>query len=106
MPIFVPKNTASILDVLFEKIFQNSVLKNAFVNEILCNCAQYTINAMNVPNDCTIGILGFASTFLNHIDIDMYSQKYVEIKTRIYNTIARALINFRIPNLCRNHRVA
>jgi len=99
-PICVPKNTDEILDTLFKYIFENNILWQIFVNDVLKNCSRYTIDIKNSPWDCTAGILGFTYVFLYNMKKYKYSPKNISIADKIIYTLKKIVENNNFVNNC------
>lgn len=98
--IRIPINTHTIIEVLFEHMYNNRIVKTIFIEEILKKCRNYTNESINYPYDCNMSILGFIHMFINNINILPYSLKHKRISKQINDTMIRILDIYKIKNQC------
>ncbi len=101
-PVCIPWNSDDILEVLFEYIYNNNVLREVFAKEIIKDCALYSVEIENYPLDCTKSIIGFLYIFLYNIqDPELnYTQKYNDKSHEILGRMSDTIKKFNLKKVC------
>ncbi len=105
-PVCIPKNTSAILNVLFEYVCNDVILKNMFTEIVLNECVYFTTEVKHYPVDCSESILGFVSVFLNNIIEPefSYSDKYKNKASDILRTMGSIIERFNLKEKCSNRK--